>query len=79
MSISDNGHYDKDASDINENGDTTEKISYQKATTTITSVISTHQDVTKYVQTDKSNYSTGTVKASPDSDKVFPVINDICL
>ena len=71
MSISDNGHYDKDASDINENGDTTEKISYQKATTTITSVISTHQDVTKYVQTDKSNYSTGTVKASPDSEYTY--------
>ena len=63
MSIQDNGKYDSDASDINENGNTTEKISYQKATTTITSVISTHQDVTKYVQTDKSNYSTGTVKA----------------
>lgn len=71
MSISDNGYYDKDASDINENGDTTEKISYQKATITITSVISTHQDVTKYVQTDKSNYSTGTVKASPDSEYTY--------
>ena len=69
MSISDNGYYDKDASDINENGDTTEKISYQKATKT--SVISTHQDVTKYVQTDKSNYSTGTVKASPDSEYTY--------
>ena len=71
MSIQDNGKYDSDASDINENGNTTEKISYQKATTTITSVISTHQDVTKYVQTDKSNYSTGTVKASPASEYTY--------
>ena len=70
-SIKDNGYYDNDASDINENGDITENISYQKATITITSVISTHQDVTKYVQTDKSNYSTGTVKASPDSEYTY--------
>lgn len=64
----DNGKYDKDAVDINNNGNTSESIAYAKASTTITSVISTHQDVTTYVQTDQSNYSTGTVDASCNSE-----------
>ena len=38
---------------------------------TLSSVISTHQDVTKYVQTDKSNFSTGTVKVSPDGEYTY--------
>ncbi len=70
-SIQDNGRYDSEASDINENGDLTDKLSYTSASTTINSIVSTHQDVTKYVQTDKSNYSTGTVKASPDSEYTY--------
>lgn len=69
--IDDNGIYDKDAIDINENDQTDDKICTAKATATITSVVSTHQDVTKYVQTDKSNYSTGTVKASPNSEYTY--------
>lgn len=67
----DNGTFDKEASDINENGNLNENLLYSKAKTTITSVVSTHQDVTKYVQTDKNNYSTGTVKASPDSEYTY--------
>lgn len=59
-----------DEMDINENGEK-ENLGYAKASATITSVVSTHQDVTKYVQTDKSNYSTGTVKASPDSEYTY--------
>ena len=60
-----------DEMDIDEDGDNTNKLGNAKATATITSVVSTHQDVTKYVQTDKSNYSTGTVKASPDSEYTY--------
>jgi len=61
----------KDTLDINENGDVDEYIRYVNQEVVITSVISTYQDVTKYVQTDKSNYSTGTVKASPDSEYTY--------
>ena len=63
-SITDNGKYDSSASDINEDGNITDYVSYAKASKTITSVISTHQDVTTYVKTDKSNYSTGIVDTS---------------
>lgn len=38
------------------------------ATAKITSVVSTHQDVTTYVKTDQSNYSTGIVDTSCDSE-----------
>lgn len=56
--------------DLNENG-LNEKLAYAKASTTISSIISTHQDVTKYVQTDKSNFSTGIVDTSPDSEYTY--------
>lgn len=59
---------DADAIDIDEDGNIEEEFSYAKAQTTITSVISTHQDVTKYVKTDKSSYSTGKVESSYDSE-----------
>ena len=65
--VSDNGTYDSDAYDINENG-IIETLTYRKASVTIVSVISTHQDVTTYVQTDQSNYSTGIVDASNNSE-----------
>lgn len=70
-SVQDNGYYDKDASDINQNGNTSENISYSKAITTISDVVSSHQSLTKYVKTDKSNYSTGVVKASPNSEYTY--------
>lgn len=69
--VKDNGYYDEDAIDINENGNTEENLTYNKATTTITSVISTHQDLTKYVQTDQSNFTTGRVKATPGSQYTY--------
>lgn len=64
----DNGLYDLDETDINANNNTTEKIVYANASTTINSVVSTHQDVTAYVKTDQSNYSTGIVDASCSSE-----------
>lgn len=67
-SCKDTGVYDVDTVDINDNGITNEYLSYAKAVTTISSAFSTHQDVTKYVQTDISNYSTGTVNSSYDSE-----------
>ena len=64
----DSGIYDADAVDIDEDGDITDKLAYAKAQATITSVVSTHQDVQKQVKTDKSNYSTGKVESSYDSE-----------
>ena len=64
----DNGYYDKDAIDIDDDGDITDKLGYAKAQTTIKSIISTHQDVQKSVKTDKSYYSTGTVESSLNSE-----------
>lgn len=64
----DNGYYDLDAKDIDEDGSTINKLAYANAQTTITSAVSTHQDVQKQVKTDQSNYSTGTVKSSYDSE-----------
>lgn len=66
--ITDSGIYDSDAVDIDEDGDITDKLAYAKAQATITSVVSTHQDVQKQVKTDKSNYSTGKVESSYDSE-----------
>ena len=66
--ITDNGYNDKDAVDINENGDTTDKLYCSYAGNGITSVISTHQDVQTSVKTDKSYYSTGIVESSLDSE-----------
>ena len=68
ITISDNGHFDSDAVDIDEDGDITDELAYAKSQTTITSVISTHQDVQKSVQTDKNYYSTGTVESSLNSE-----------
>lgn len=67
-SIIDNGTYDINEKDIDNDGDITEKFTYSSGTITITSVVSTHQDLTTYVQTDQSNYSTGVVNASYGSN-----------
>ena len=66
--VTDNGKYDKDVIDIDDDGDITDEFSYNRISSTITSVISTHQDVQKSVQTDRSNFSTGTVETSLDSE-----------
>lgn len=69
-SIDDNGSQDKDAVDINENGDSSnnDKLSYSKATKTISSVVSTHQDLQLSAISTLSNYSTGTVPAEYGKD-----------
>ena len=67
-SLVDNGLYDMDAVDITNDNNTEDKLLTSYATTTITSIISTHQDVTTYVKTDQSNYSTGIVDASCNSE-----------
>ena len=67
-STTDNGYFDLASADINNNSILDEKIAYKKSSISITSVISTHQDVTTYVQTDQSNYSTGIVDASCNSE-----------
>ena len=61
--VVDSGYYDMSAFDINENKNIVEYLAYKKASITITSAVSTHQDVTTFVQTGLSNYSTGIVDA----------------
>lgn len=61
------GIFDNDAENIDENNKQ-EAFVYYKNTETILTAISTHQDVQKSVKTDQSNYSTGTVKSSYDSE-----------
>ena len=65
---SDSGKYDSDTFDINQNNNIAEVLSYGKASKTINSIVSSHQDVTTYVKTDQSNYSTGIVDTSNNSE-----------
>ena len=53
-----------DSLDLNSNNNIEETFTYNIVSSSITSIISTHQDVTKYVKTDLNNYSTGTVNGS---------------
>lgn len=55
----DNGSIDPDVYDINNNGDDTETIAYSYDSMTITSVVSTHQDVQTQVQTVNDNFTVG--------------------
>ena len=66
--IRDTGVNDPLVSDINENGITAEYLNYDNQTKTITSIVSTHKDVTTYVKTDQSNYSTGVVDSSCNTE-----------
>ena len=66
--ITDNGKLDPETSDINNNGKTNETISYDGASIKITSIISTHQDVTKYVKSSTGTFSTGIVDV-PNNDE----------
>ena len=67
----DNGSFDALAADINGNGDTTEKIMHYKNEISITSAISTTQDVQTSVQSDLSNYSTGRINTAKDSEYTY--------
>ena len=64
----DEGTKDAAAKDINQNGNVLEMLLWNNDSITITSAVSTHQDVTTYVRTDKSNYSTGIVDVSNNSN-----------
>ena len=66
--IKDNGVKDIEALDINENGIINEDISYTSVQKEIIATVSTHQDVTTYVKTNQSNYSTGIVDTSCNSE-----------
>ena len=69
--ILDSGVYDSQATDINNNGNTEEKISYSKHHLVLNSIISTHQDIQVSVQSDKSNYATGRVDTSNNSNYTY--------
>lgn len=57
--ITDDGQLDMQESDINQNGNTTETLVYYSDSSTITSVVSTHQDVQTQVQTANDNFTVG--------------------
>lgn len=58
-SRNDDGAADIEEKDINENGETTDKISMASAVVTITSAVSSHQDVQTQVQTVNDNFTVG--------------------
>lgn len=60
-----------DSSDFDQDGDISERYIRASASATINSAVSTHQDVQVLVQSDKSNYSTGTVSTSSDSEYLY--------
>ncbi len=62
---------DLDAVDINDNGNEEEYFGFYRNTTILDSIISSHQDVQVSVQTDKSNYDTGKVDTSNDSEYYY--------
>ena len=61
-------HTTKDTYDFNKNGDLTETLAYDSDSITITSVISSHQDVTTFVKTDQNNYTTGIADSLNNSE-----------
>ncbi len=67
----DNGEFDHDAVDINENNSIDDPIRYSKKEIIINSVFSTHQDVQVSVQNDESNFDTGKVEVSNDSEYFY--------
>ena len=66
--VIDDGRLDMQESDINQNGNTIEILGYDSDLSTITSVVSTHQDVQTQTSSTLSNYSTGTVPAEYGKD-----------
>ena len=64
----DNGKFDPQEQDINSNQILNETLCYSEDVITINSIVSTHQDVTKYVKTNMNTYSTGTVNSDCDSE-----------
>ena len=67
----DNGSFDPEEVDINNNNSTTELLGYSNSSLTISSVISTHQDVQTSVQSEISNYDTGKVNVTKNGDYTY--------
>ena len=68
LTIIDNGNKDSDELDINNNGDTTEKLMFDSDSITFTNPTSSHQDLQIQTLSTLSNYSTGTVPAEYGKD-----------
>ena len=60
--------YVADSLDFNKNSNETEKLYKSSASISLVNIVSTHQDVQIQVQSDLSNYSTGTVEVSPEQE-----------
>lgn len=60
-----------DSQDWNENGIDNEYASYANAAVAINYAVSTHQDVTTFVETDHNNFTTGTAYSSPEADYTY--------
>lgn len=69
--VSDNGAGDPQEKDINSNGNTSETLNRTSASIAISTAVASHQSVTKYVQTDKTNYTTGIGKATPGTEYTY--------
>ena len=69
--ITDGGRLDMQESDINQNGNTTEILGYDSDSSTITSVVSTHQDVQTQVQTTNDNFTVGKGTSPYDEEYTY--------
>lgn len=60
-----------DVMDIDEDGNTTEKLAAKTANISIVHAIASHKDVNVYAKTDNSNYSVGTVESSLNTNYTY--------
>ncbi len=67
----DDGSLDSDAIDINENGISDEYLAVEKDTAILRNAVATYQDVQVSVQSDLSNFDTGKVETSNDSEYTY--------
>ena len=69
--VRDSGLYDAEEMDIDGNGDCTEWLSSSADSISISDVVATHQDVTKFVQTDHDSFTRETALASCESEYTY--------
>lgn len=72
--VQDNGSIDKDAIDINLNGNVNEQLAYGSSVITLTDMVSSQQGLSKKVQTDKNNFKSGIAESSLDTDYYYKLI-----
>ena len=60
-----------DTLDLNENGNTTERLPGRRFDVSIIQAIASYKDTVSYVKTDKNNYSVGIVESSNNSDYTY--------